>query len=144
MKSTRLDRRDSEIVEFLPSLARNLNDEILNGALLVVEGKRDVEALKSIGVQGKFFLMSHGRGFAGLLSEALGYSKVILLLDLDGEGNSLTRKVMIHLHDMKIKVDHSYRKAIGSVGKGRLRQIEELIRYRNFLSHLKSTNELLL
>ncbi|MCL4437415.1 MAG: hypothetical protein M1387_12000, partial [Thaumarchaeota archaeon] len=68
-----------------------------------------------------------------LLSEAAKYRKAILLLDLDREGRSLTKKAAVMLGDNKSAIDLFFRRELSSVTRGRVRHIEELSRYRDYL-----------
>ncbi|MCP8304803.1 MAG: topoisomerase [archaeon] len=136
--------RDSKLEEdtlqALTLFVRKLNDEGKNGALVVVEGQHDAEALESIGFKGKPFQLCHHRSLIELASEAEKYRKVILLLDLDRKGRALTKRAAIVLQGKNNKIDLFFRREIAKATKGRIRQIEELTRFREGLQNLAHLN----
>ena len=75
-----------------------------------------------------------------LASESEKYSKVILLLDLDRKGRALTKKAIIILQGKNNKIDLFFRRELAKATKGRLRQIEELIRFKEGLQNLTHFN----
>ncbi|MBM3897110.1 MAG: topoisomerase [Thaumarchaeota archaeon] len=117
-----------EVVLFV----KNLNSDAENGSLVVVEGKRDKEALQSLGFRGSVTMLCHNGGIKRLIESAGLYRKTILLLDLDKEGRSLTGRAGRMLQG-RITIDLSYRKELGAIAKGRIRHIEELSRFRDFI-----------
>ena len=125
--------QDYEVIDSLDLFIKKLNDEVKNGALVVVEGQRDAEALQSIGFQGELFLLCHNEGLVKLTSEAENHKKVILLLDLDSKGRSLTKKAALLLQEKKSVIDLFFRRELLSATKGRIRHIEELKRYKEYL-----------
>jgi 5S rRNA maturation endonuclease (ribonuclease M5) len=122
-----------EIAESLVLYIKNLNDESNNGSLVVVEGKRDVNALRSLGFTGKILMLCHNNNFDRLVSEAEKYRKIILLLDLDRKGRSLTKKSAILLEGKKHKIDLFFRRNLSSITCGRVKQIEELSKYAEYI-----------
>lgn len=119
---------------------KRLNDESLNGALVVVEGLRDMRALRSIGFEGSIMMFCHNGGRNTLVDEAAKYRKTILLLDLDQEGRSLTKKAALLLEEKKSVIDLFFRRELASVTRGRVRHIEELSRFKD---HLQPYNKML-
>lgn len=127
---------DHEIVESLELMIRKLNDEYNNGALLVVEGKRDTAALKRVGYIGKPFTLCHNESLSSLVTTAEKYRKVILFLDLDQKGRVLTKKAASILQGRKIPIDLFFRRRLRATTKGRVAHVEELDRYAEFLDGL--------
>ena len=124
---------DREISESLVLYVRRLNDESKNGALVVVEGLRDLRALRAIGFDGDVLMFCHNGGKHLLIDEAAKYRKTILLLDLDHEGRALTKKAALLLEEKKNSIDLFFRRELPSVTRGRVRHIEELSRYKDYL-----------
>ena len=122
-----------KISEALVLYIKKLNDESKNGSLVVVEGKRDVRALRSIGFIGKILMLCHNNNFDRFISEAGKYHKIILLLDLDSEGRSLTKKAAILLEGKKHVIDLYFRRNLSSITCGRVKQIEELSKYAEYI-----------
>ncbi len=130
MRNGALDR---EIAESLALYVKKLNDASVNGALVVVEGKRDVKALRAVGFAGRVVMLCHNSSLNRLLEEAEKYRKTILLLDLDREGRSLTKKAATLLEEKKNTIDLYFRRKLSSTTRGRVKQIEELSRYAEYL-----------
>jgi 5S rRNA maturation endonuclease (ribonuclease M5) len=122
-----------KISEALVLYIKKLNNESKNGSLVVVEGKRDVRALRSMGFIGKILMLCHNNNFDRFISEAGKYHKIILLLDLDSEGRSLTKKAAILLEGKKHVIDLYFRRNLSSITCGRVKQIEELSKYAEYI-----------
>ena len=129
---------DHEILECLTLMMKKLNDEYLNGALLVVEGQRDAEALRSIGYIGEPFTLCHNESVSSLVTKAQSHSKVILLLDRDQKGRILTKRVARVLEERKIRLDLFFRRRLSSATKGQVSQVEDLKRYRDHFENFVS------
>ena len=99
---------------------------------VIVEGKRDSEALKKLGFSGRVLEFHKFRGlrkFVDLVSE---YNSLIILLDRDRKGRYLTTKIVEQL-ERRVKIDLSFKKKLVSITKGKVRFIEELDCYKSFL-----------
>lgn len=130
---------ERKIAESLILYVKKLNDESRNGALVVVEGVRDVKALRSIGFVGSVLMLCHNSNLKLLVEEAEKYRKTILLFDLDREGRSLTKKAVTLLEEKKNTVDLYFRRQLSSTTRGRVKHIEEL---KRFTEHLQSYTEI--
>jgi len=110
----------SQFIEFL-------NSESEIGSLVVVEGKRDLEALRSIGFKGDLIVYNNFRGIGDFVHQlATRNKKVILLLDMDRKGKVLTSKILSHLNS---SCQHDYlhtKRKLAQITKGRLKHIEDL------------------
>jgi 5S rRNA maturation endonuclease (ribonuclease M5) len=108
---------------------------LLNSKLdsaVIVEGKRDSEALKKIGFSGRVLEFHKFRGlrkFVDLISE---YNSLIILLDRDRKGIYLTAKIIEQL-ERRVKIDLSFKRKLVSITKGKVRFIEELSCYKSFM-----------
>ncbi len=122
-----------EISESLIIYVKKLNDESKNGSLIIVEGKRDVKALRSLGVIGKIMMFCHNNNFDRLVYEAEKYRKIILLFDLDRKGSHLTKKTATLLESKKHIIDIFFRRNLSSITYGRIKQIEELSRFSQYI-----------
>lgn len=99
---------------------------------VIVEGKRDVVALKSLGFSGKVLTFHKFGGFAKFIDSAAKYNRLIVLFDSDRKGRFLTGKVVEQL-ERRTRIDLSFKKKLISITKGKIRFIEELNCYRQFL-----------
>lgn len=121
---------EHETVEAVAQLIRRLNDEARNGALVVVEGRRDATALRSLGFTGELSMLSYNQSFVELVEHAKAFKRVVLLLDLDEKGRKLTKRIALLLQEKKITIDLFFRRELASATKGAVRHVEELSRFR--------------
>lgn len=127
-------RIDQEEVQRLQKFVNMLNEESDNGAVVVVEGKRDVNALTSVGFQGNAVTVNKFRGINKLVDNLDGKSKVILMLDMDRKGRYLTHKILTLLQYRGKNVNLFYKKILLDITKGKIKHIEEIIIYSKYLS----------
>jgi 5S rRNA maturation endonuclease (ribonuclease M5) len=115
--STRLKEKEEKILEVLESLA----EASAKGTPIVVEGKKDVEALHASGVAGAMLTVkTGGKSFLDAVSEIekMGVPEVILLLDFDRRGKEGTKHLKRSLERAKIKPNVKFwRKLSALVGK---------------------------
>ncbi len=99
---------------------------------IIVEGKRDSNALKKIGVSGKILEFHRFRGLRKFVDSVTNYASLIILLDRDRKGRYLTAKIIGQL-ERRISIDLSIRRKLVSITKGKIRCTEELGCYESFL-----------
>ena len=118
-------------IEELKKFVLELNS---NGkSVVVVEGKRDVMALKKIGYVGKILEFHKFGGMIKFADSAARHEKVVFLFDMDRKGRSLTARA-IELLQRRTKIDLSCRRDLRIITKGKIKQIEQLCCYGDFLS----------
>ena len=115
--STRLKEKEEKILQVLEALA----EASAKGTPIVVEGKKDVEALHASGVAGTMLTVkTGGKSFLDAVSEIekMGVPEVILLLDFDRRGKEGTKHLKRCLERAKIKPNVKFwRKLSALVGK---------------------------
>lgn len=116
------------MVTRLKNIVHDLNQEVENGALLVVEGKKDTMALRGFGFTGDCFEISQG-GFPQFLHLAESRRKVILLLDYDRKGRYMFARALKLMNGKGIASDSRFRDALRAVTGGELRHVEDLDKY---------------
>jgi 5S rRNA maturation endonuclease (ribonuclease M5) len=121
-----------KVVYALRSFVKKLTDEANNGALVVVEGIRDEEALRSLGFSGAVFLLCRGSGIKHLLTVSQTFKKTVILTDLDRKGGALAAKVAETLQSKNIRVDLFFRKELRSVMRGKVRSIQDLKKFEDY------------
>ena len=86
---------DETTISRLRIFVDKLNIESENGSIIVVEGKRDVEALNKVGFTGNITVLNRYKGINNFVDNHnhLG-KKIILLLDMDRTGKYLTSKLL--------------------------------------------------
>lgn len=101
-------RLPSEFVEEFSRIVEALIKDSASGVPIVVEGMRDVRALRKMGVRGEVVVL---KSFKGLREgfEGRQLSRIILLLDLDSEGDRMTTMAKKALEGVVKNVDTSYR-----------------------------------
>ena len=99
---------------------------------VIVEGKRDSEALKKLGFSGKVLEFHKFRGLRKFVDSVSEYNSLIILLDRDRKGRYLTTKIIEQL-ERRVKIDLSFKRKLISITKGKVQFIEELGCYKSFL-----------
>jgi 5S rRNA maturation endonuclease (ribonuclease M5) len=126
--STRLIAKEEKILQVLEKLA----EESAKGTPIMVEGKKDVEALRGLGVIGRMLtIKTGGKSFLDAVSEIekLGVQEIILFLDFDRRGREGTKRLKYSLERAKIKPNTKlWRKLSALVGK-EIQCIESLTAY---------------
>ena len=111
----------------------SLNDESNRNSVVIVEGKKDVEALYFVGFKGNIKAYHHFRGTTNFIDQcSVRYNKVILLLDSDRKGSFITKKILSQSNGKAI--DWKYKKKLQRITKGRIKKIEEIKSFYLFLS----------
>jgi 5S rRNA maturation endonuclease (ribonuclease M5) len=131
--SAHLRERQENIQQTLQSLV----DESARGTPIIVEGKKDLETLRMLGVQGLIVTAkTGGKTRLDLLTEIekIGNREIILLLDFDRRGKEWTAILRQNLEKARIRVNVTFRKELlRSAGK-ELKDIEGLAAYLQTLS----------
>ncbi len=103
----------------------SLNDESNRNSIVIVEGKKDVEALFYLGYSGNIKAYHHYKGTTNFVDHcAFNYRKLILLLDSDAKGKIITKKILSQLNGKFI--DLYYKKKLLNITGGRIKKIEEI------------------
>ena len=101
--------------------------------VVVVEGKRDFNALRKLGYQGKILEFHKFGGINNFADSVAKYKKIILLFDRDKKGRYLTGKT-IQLLQRRTKIDLSYKKKLRKITKGKIMFIEQLVCYESYFA----------
>ncbi len=91
---------------------------------IIVEGRRDEEALRCLGVDAEFFYVSSSPFYELCDTIAENYSDVILFTDIDREGRKLAGKLKRYLGERGIRVNEKYRLSL--LGMLDTHQVENL------------------
>ena len=137
--STWLKEKEENILQIISALV----EESAKGTPIVVEGKKDVEALRALGVEGKVVTVkTGGKSFLDAVTEIeqLGSGNVILLLDFDRRGKEGTTRLKLNLERAKIKPNIQFwRNLLATVGN-EMQCIESLPAYLLTLKTKIGTN----
>lgn len=119
-------------VEKIQHLIAKLTEESAKGKPIVVEGKKDAQALQELGVCGSILTVkTGGKSFLAATAEieGLGTREVILFLDFDRRGREGTKRLQLNLERARIKVNvRFWRELHGLVGR-EIQCIESLPAY---------------
>ena len=133
---------DNTTVDRLREFIERLNEESENGSVIVVEGKRDVEALTRLGFNGNLTILDHFKGITDFVDNHCHIrKKVILLLDMDRTGKYLTSKLITQLHHKGNDVSLFYKKTLAKITNGKVRHVEDLVTYAPHLSGITGTRK---
>lgn len=128
MLSTSLKKRIEKILQLLDRLAK----ESAQGTSIIVEGRRDVNTLRDLCIEGDIVsAKTSGRSMLDILDEMEEQNKqeVILLMDFDRRGKELTKRLTQHFEKIRIKPNlFFWNKLLGLVGRD-VRDIEGLATY---------------
>lgn len=130
--STRLKEKQEKILLALECLAQ----ESAKGIPIVVEGKKDVEALRALAIEGKIIeAKTGGKSMLDVLSkvEECKAQEVILLFDFDRRGREWTKSLKQHLEKMQIKPNVIFWKKLQGIVGREVKDIEGLASYMETL-----------
>jgi len=96
-------------------LLRELGDKTV-----IVEGRRDVLALKSLNVINTIPINGKPLSAVAHTLHEKGVTEVVILTDYDREGKELYRKLKMHLERYRLFVDSSLRHKLRKYGKGKI------------------------
>ena len=123
--STRLKIKEEKIFKILTSLS----EESLNGTPIIVEGKKDVIALRMLGVKGIIITVkTKGKSFLDVISEIqkTNVSEIILFLDFDKRGKEATKCLQKNLEHLKIRYNLTFWRELHNLTRKELQYIESL------------------
>ncbi|KCZ73460.1 small primase-like protein with Toprim domain [Candidatus Methanoperedens nitroreducens] len=126
---------DIERLESIEEIILELKTLADSGAIIVVEGRRDVESLRSLGIKGDIRLASQQPllEFTELLSKS--GKEIILLTDWDKKGGIMARKIIYYLLTDGIMPNTDIRSKIRNLVKKRIKDVESLNNYVNKLRY---------
>ena len=105
----------------------------IKNSVVIVEGKRDSNALKKLGYSGKILEFHRFGGMINFIDSVAKYERLIILFDRDKKGKTLTKKT-IQLLQRRTKVDLSFKRKLRIITKGKIMFIEQLVCYESFLA----------
>jgi 5S rRNA maturation endonuclease (ribonuclease M5) len=112
-----------KVREFIESL----NIECKAGAIVIVEGRKDEIALREIGFKGEILVYHNFKGIINFVDYVSRKGrKVILLLDRDRNGRSLTSKILKKLDILCPHDSLYYKKKFVKITHGKIMCIENL------------------
>jgi 5S rRNA maturation endonuclease (ribonuclease M5) len=107
--------RDDYRVEKIADMIGELSGHSSSGVPILVEGKRDENALKELGVRGRIIrIRQHRKRLFELTEELSKYKSIVILTDFDQEGEALSQEIrrQLQLWGVQTIMREKIRKAI--------------------------------
>jgi 5S rRNA maturation endonuclease (ribonuclease M5) len=126
--SDSLKKKLENVLQLLERLAK----DAAKGVPMIIEGQKDIVALRKLGVEGDFIsAKSSGKSFVDVLREveSRGRYEFILLLDFDRRGTEWTKRIAQSLERRRIKPNMFFWKGLKSMVRRDVKDIEGLATY---------------
>ena len=130
--STHLKEKEEKIQQIITKLT----EESAKGKPIIVEGKKDEQTLRILGVNGTILTVkTGGKSFLEATAEIekLGAREVILLLDFDRRGKEGTLRLQRNLERSKIKINVLFWRDLRALVGREIQCIESLTSYLSTL-----------
>ena len=122
---------DMERLESIEEIILELRVLADTGAIIVVEGRRDVESLRSLGISGEMRLATQKPLLEFTEQLSRSGKEIVLLTDWDKKGGIMAHKIIDHLLFYGIMPNTDIRSRIGILVRKRIKDIESLNGYVN-------------
>lgn len=116
-------------LEALEELIATLLDASCHGAAIIVEGRRDLQALRALGLPGPVIMASRRPALDLAEDAARSYPCIILLTDWDGKGDEMCRTLERHLRSAGSRPDREIRSRLKKLVKKEIKDVESLSQY---------------
>lgn len=118
-------KRLERVEELLEEVALSCQE----GAIIIVEGKRDIASLEKLGIRGRIEPATHH----SLITFSEGLAKtgkqLIILTDWDRRGDILAEKITGYLRNLGVEPDLRTRELLSSLVKKEVKDVESLYTY---------------
>ena len=120
---------ECERLEELQSIVDELTERAAQGAVILVEGRRDIDSLKALGIDGRIIMTSQKQLFN--LAESVSHESddIIILTDWDERGDEVARNAGIFLLANDARPDGELRKKLSSLSRKEIKDVESLHGY---------------
>jgi 5S rRNA maturation endonuclease (ribonuclease M5) len=116
--------------EKLQKLIERISFESQEGGVIIVEGIRDRDSLREIGITGRILCLQNSRKNAvGFVEELHDVDEVIILTDFDREGVFLAKRLARTLNAGGIRNNLVLWRDLRRLARSDIRSIEELPKY---------------
>jgi 5S rRNA maturation endonuclease (ribonuclease M5) len=130
---------DCERLAGIEEIIDELKDRAVCGAVVMVEGKRDRDALAKLGIVGEIVMTSQQSLLN--LCESLARSKkdIIILTDWDERGEEVARQIILYMEADGARPDNTLRVKLRGLLKKEIMEVENLYTYMENLKEVCST-----
>jgi 5S rRNA maturation endonuclease (ribonuclease M5) len=130
---------DCERLDEIQQLIDELTDRAMCGAVLLVEGRRDVEALTRLGISGEIVMTSQ-RSLLTLAEDLASSGKdIIILSDWDERGEEVAKQISLYLEADGARPDKAIRESLKGLLKKDIKDVESLDSFVEKLREVCST-----
>lgn len=116
-------------LERIEELLSELSEYSEGGAIIIVEGKRDVLSLKRLGIEGNFELATRHSLFNFSERIAQFGSQVVILTDWDRRGDLLALKLSGYFESYGLKPELEIRNKLRLISQKEIKDVESLYTY---------------
>lgn len=99
------------------------------GTAIIVEGMRDMRALRALGISGPVILASRRPALELAEDAARRYKEIIVLTDWDQKGDEMAGMIDQHLRSAGIRADLDIRSRLKKLVRKEIKDVESLSRY---------------
>lgn len=116
-------------LERIEELLSEISEYSSRGAIIIVEGKRDILSLKKLGIEGNFEIATRQSLFN--LSERIAQlgNEVVILTDWDRRGDLLAIKLSGYFESFGLKPELEIRNKLRLISQKEIKDIESLYTY---------------
>ena len=112
--------------EALEELIASLKDASTEGAVIIVEGRRDESALRSLGIRGPVMMASYKSALDLAEDVSRKYSQIIMLTDWDEKGEEMALNIEQHLRSVGSRADMDIRSRLKRLVRKEIKDVESL------------------
>lgn len=128
-------------LEMIEDLLEQLQEFINKDSIIVVEGKRDIAALNSLGLHGDFRLATH-HSLINFCEDLVKTGKnIVVLTDWDRRGNILASKIVENLQSLGNNPDTRIRDLVISLVQKEIKDVESLPGYVHKLRNINRISD---
>jgi len=116
-------------LDALEELLNSLMDASSQGAAVIVEGRRDELALRSLGLRGPMIMASRRPALDLAEDAARRFRKIVMLTDWDAKGDEMALNIDMHLRSMGVQADLDIRNRLKKLVKKEIKDVQSLSLY---------------
>jgi len=116
-------------LEALEELIASLIDASYQGAAVIVEGRRDLQSLRALGLTGPVIMASRRSALDLAEDAARSYHQIILLTDWDDKGEEMCKTIERHLRSVGSRPDREMRSRLKKLVQKEIKDVESLSQY---------------
>ncbi|HOT06433.1 MAG: hypothetical protein A4E45_01290 [Methanosaeta sp. PtaB.Bin039] len=122
-------RRKIYDLEALEELISALQEASACGCAIIVEGPRDRDSLRRLGISGPIILSSRHSTLQLAEESARRYRDIVILTDWDGKGEELARIMEVYLRPTGCRLDLDTRRRLRILTQKEIKDVESLWHY---------------